>query len=282
MVQVEKCSWERGQSVRLHGKLFVPDGAMNALVIMVHGVGTYGGCFDEWAETFAAQSIGFLAFDLRGHGQSSGIRGHAALRWIKDDIRVIIKSIREKFPHIPIVLFGHSMGGNIALSYVLEKDVELQGAIASAPWLLLARPPSPLLVRIAKWMSYIAPWLTVRTGISADQLSHDGVGVKSSKVDPLIHKKISVKLFSDLWKSGLDMLNNERKPNIPILLMHGTDDTLTSFQASQLFAQNAGEYVTFKEWHEMRHDLLNESCKDVVFQYIMKWMSQKIIQDGTV
>jgi len=255
---------------------------MNVLVIMVHGIGEHCGCYDEWAEKFALQGVGFLAFDLRGHGNSSGVRGHATIRLIKDDLRTIIKDVQGKHPCIPVVLFGHSMGGSIALNYAFEKDVELQGVIVSSPWLKLVRSPLPLLLWLAKWASYIVPWLTVRTGIRADQLSHDGIVKKSTRTDPLLHKKISIKLFSDLWKSGRLILCNRHKWSIPLLLMHGTDDPLTSCQASKSFVQNAEGDITFREWHGMRHDLLNETDKEIVFQYVMKWLSRKIIKNGTV
>lgn len=282
VMKIEKCCWKSAPSVQLYGKISLPEGTMNALVVMVHGIGEHSGCYDELAEKFSLQSIGFLAFDLRGHGHSPGIRGHADIRRIKNDIRVIIKNMRDRFPSIPIILFGHSMGGNIALNYALENDVEIQGIIASSPWLKLVHPPLPLLVWTAKCCSCVVPWLTVRTGIKADQLFHDGVGAKSTKTDPLLHQKISLQLFSDLWKSGDIMIRNRHKLNIPLLLMHGTADPLTSHQASKSFAQKTNGYVTFRKWDGMRHDLLNDAGKEVVFQYVMKWLSKKIIKNGTV
>jgi len=245
---------------------------------MVHGIGEHSGCYDEWAQRFVFQSVGFVVFDLRGHGHSPGVRGHAAIRWIRDDIRMIIKNVRDRFSSIPVVLFGHSMGGNIVLNFLVEENIEFQGVIASSPWLKLVLPPSSVLVWVAKWASYIVPWLTVPTGIKADQLSNDEVRVKSTKTDPFLHKKISIKLFSDLWKSSEMLLNNEHRLNIPLLLMHATADPLTSFQATESFAQNAGGNITFKEWHEMRHDLLNDAGNEVVFQYVIKWLSNQIIK----
>ncbi|MDR1171759.1 MAG: lysophospholipase [Bacteroidales bacterium] len=255
---------------------------MDALIIMVHGIGEHSDCYDKWAERFALQSVGFLAFDLRGHGHSPGIRGHASINVIKDDLRAIIKSMHKKFPGIPIVLFGHSMGGHIVLSYAIDKNVKVQGIIASSPWLKLVDPPSPLLIRIAEWASHIVPWLTVCTGIKSGQLSRNGVGTKSTETDPLLHKKISIKFFTDLWMNSETILRNKHRFNIPLLLMHGTADPLTSYQASKSFVQNAGEYTTFKQWRSMRHDLLNDTGNEVVFQYVMKWLSKKIIGNGVV
>jgi len=282
MLQVKEYYWKRSVFVELYGKLYIPDGQMKALIIMVHGLGEYSGCYDDRAEKFAAQFVGFFIFDLRGNGHSSGKRGHASFKTIKDDLRFIIKIMQQKFPSVPIVLYGHSMGGSIVLSYVVEENAGLQGVIASSPWVKLVRSLFPPLVCLVKWASYVVPWLTVSTGIRADQLSHGDIGTKSAKKDPLLHKKISVKLFTDLWNNGKMMLRNKHKLNIPLLLMHGTDDPVTSHQASKSFAQNVEGNVTFKKWHRMRHDLLKDDGNEVVFQYVMKWLSKQIIKNGTV
>lgn len=280
-MQVERYCLKRTESVDLYGKLRTPDGAVKALVIMVHGIGEHSGCYDCLGEKFARQSVGFLTFDLRGHGSSRGIRGHASLRSIGNDLRAIIQNMREKFPDIPIVLLGHSMGGQIVLNCALDSDVGVQGVIASSPWLKLVRPPSSWLLCLARRAVHIVPWLTVSTGIRADQLSPDGAGIKSTKTDPMLHKKISVKLFSDLWKSGDMLLRNKHQINIPLLLMHGTADPLCSCQASRSFAQNAGEYAVFRQWDGMYHNLLNAADSEEVFQYVMKWLSNQVIENGT-
>jgi len=282
MMQVEKCSWKMPKSIELYGKLCIPDGRMTALVIIVHGIGEHSGCYYNWAEKFVTQSVGLLLFDLRGHGNSPGIRGHASLRLINDDLREIIKNMNKRFPDLPIVLFGHSLGGHLVLHYAIGNNDKVQGIIASSPWLKLVHAPSPLLVRLAGWISRVAPWITVSTGIKASQLSQDGVTTKSTKTDPVLHKKISIGLFSDLWTNGGYILHNKDRLNIPLLVMHGSADPLTSYQASKSFSKNAGGYATFKIWHGMRHDLLNDAGNEVVFQYAMKWLSKNVIENGNL
>ena len=282
MMKVENCHWKRSKSVELFGKLWIPDGEMAALVIMVHGVGQHSECYDELAGKFVGQSVGFLAFDLRGHGRSTGTRGHASFNDIRDDLRTIIEDMRRKFANIPIVLLGYSMGGSIVLRYAIDKNVMVQGVIALSPWLQLVHPPSPFLIWLAKWASRIVPWLTVRTGIKADQLSQgNNPGRKTTKTDPLLHKKISIKLFTDLWTCGNIMLRNKYRFEIPVLMMHGTADTLVSFKASKLFAKRNRKFIYFKKWTKMRHDLLNEAGNEMIFRYMMYWLSKQVIKNGT-
>ena len=255
---------------KLHINLRVPDAQMLALIVMVHGIGEHGGCYEELAEKFVAQSAGFLTFDMRGHGRSPGIRGHASLNDIMNDIRFIINEIQKKYPNIPIVLLGHSLGGQIALNYAFDKDVAAHAVIASSPWLKLQHPPHTMVVNLAKWASLFAPWLSVKTGVKAEQLSQNDANTKSTKTDPLLHKKISVKLFYDMYTNGEKITRSKHQPKIPVLIMHGNADTLISFETSKTFAKNNLKDVEFKEWHEMRHNLLYDND---VFKYVIKWLN---------
>ena len=281
-MQIKECCWKRRNSVKLYGKLWIPDDPMSVLIVMVHGIGEHSGCYDLLAEKFASRSVGVLTFDLRGHGRSSGLRGHTSIKVIKEDIRFVINNMNKNYPDIPVVLFGHSMGGHMTLSFALDKKVQVQGFIASSPLLELVRPPSRLVIMSARLASHIMPWITVRTGVKSSQLSQNSVKKRSSKTDPLLHKRISIGLFSDIYTSCEHILHQKHQLDVPLLIMHGTEDTLTSYQASKLFAQNVGTNTSFKQWHGMHHDLLNDADNEAVFQYLMKWLSTQIIENGSI
>jgi alpha-beta hydrolase superfamily lysophospholipase len=279
-MKVEEYRWKSSRSVQLYGKVWIPDTPMRAFVVMIHGIGEHSGCYKRWAEKFAAESIGFLAFDLRGHGRSTGKRGHASIAGIKSDIKTVLHDVFQKVPAIPVVLYGHSMGGNIVLNYAMGKHVKVQGIIASSPWLKLVKPPSEFLVRLAKVAAHLMPSMTLSTGIKADHLG--GTAEKSAKTDPLMHKRISVKLFADLWESGETILRSKHRVNVPLLLMHGNADKLVSCQASRSFVHNTGEKTKFKQWNGMYHDLHNDAASEAVFQYVLKWISGLEIKNGKV
>ncbi len=281
-MQVEEFYWERPKRARLYGRMWLPQQSMTGLVIMIHGVGEHSGCYEQWAQKFVNESIGFLAFDLRGHGKSTGKRGHASYKAIKDDLRWVIKTMRKKFPQTPLILYGHSMGGNIVLEYALSRGVNVQGIIASSPWLKLVNPPSPIIMRVAKFVAKIFPSFTVRTGVRSEELGNTEAAGKSTKKDPLLHKKISVKLFMDIWNNGEWIMRNKHKINTPLLLMHGSLDQLTSCKATQSFARHSGPNTKFKQWRGMFHDLYNDPNNEIVFQYVVSWISRTIEKYGVV
>ena len=260
----------------MYSNLSVPEGRMVVLVIVVHGVGEHSGCYCGLAEKMVSQSVGVLAYDQRGHGRLPGIRGHASVSSLKNDLHCIVAGMKKDFPDVPIVVLGHSMGGQIVLSYAFDAGSAVRGVIALSPWLRLTRQPPQVVVKFAKIAAYITPWLTISTGVKAEQLTETGDNTVSSKKDPLLHKKISIKLFSDLFENGEKLMQDNHNPEMPVLLMHGTADTLISYQAAKLFAKKNEKYVEFKEWHDMRHNLLKDTCSEVVVSYIISWITKNI------
>ncbi|MDR2847872.1 MAG: lysophospholipase, partial [Bacteroidales bacterium] len=253
---------------------WLPANDMAAILIVVHGIGEHSGCYDKWATMFVAQSIGVVAADLRGHGRSSGKRGHAALTDLKADLKAVIQKVHEEHSTAKLLLYGHSMGGLIALSYAESKDAAIAGIIATSPWLELLHPPSRLLIKAACAAATVFPSWRVTTGIKAGELTLNG-SEKSSKTDPLIHKKISIRLFTDMWKESRRILQNDFHPNIPVLLMYGNQDRLISYRAGELFA-NAADNISYKLWDGMGHDLHCETGNQPILQHIIEWKSSVI------
>ncbi|MDR1864644.1 MAG: lysophospholipase [Bacteroidales bacterium] len=264
----------------LYVRQCMPDAKPDGIVMMLHGTGEHCGCYAQWANRFTGHSTGCILFDWRGHGRSSGKRGHAALSGLKSDLHAMIRTAREEYPQTRIFLYGHSMGGLIALACAMDERPEITGVIASSPWMELLHPPPPLLARTAAIASLLFPSWTVRTGIKAEQLAMNG-SQKSSKTDALIHKRISVKLFTDLRQAAGEVLQNRYQPHLPVLLMFGKEDRLVSRRAGELLAGRIAS-VEYKLWDGMGHDLPHEVHNDAVFYYVLNWMIRQIRKDGNV
>ena len=100
--------------------------------------------YEHFAAHFNEHDIGVFAVDLRGHGKSEGKRGHAPnYDLLLSDVEELIKAARVDFNDTPIVLYGHSMGGNLVASFILQNNMkELEAAVLSSPWLTLNWPSS--------------------------------------------------------------------------------------------------------------------------------------------
>jgi alpha-beta hydrolase superfamily lysophospholipase len=186
---------------------------------------------------------------------------------------ILLKTCKQTFPGCPVYIYGHSLGGGLVLDYLLRNNPKIKGAIVTSPWLRLTTEPPKGKILLASIMKNLLPGLVQSSGLNADFISHDKAAVEKYTSDPLVHGKISVGLFSGAMSAGEYSLTHASELKIPTLLMHGTDDMLTSPEASREFASKTDK-VELKIWDGGYHELHNETFKDEVFKYIINWIGR--------
>lgn len=235
------------------------------VVCLIHGIGEYAGRFQRVAEYFKQQRIAVVSMDLRGHGRSQGKRGHCAPREeVLKDIDSLVEYGQEFYPGLPVVLYGHSMGGNIALDYRArgKYNGELSGYVISAPWLRLVRPVSGPLYQLVSLLSKIAPEMTISSACKEEDLGNLEF-VRPYKEDPLVHSKISMLCayqgftIGQALEEGVNEKNGEGE-KVPCLLMHGSADKICDAEGSRRFAAHQNpKYFTYLEWPGYYHEIHN-------------------------
>lgn len=260
----------------LKGMIKSPGSRIRSMIIMVHGLGEHIQRYDKWACNFLREDMAFTGIDLPGHGRSEGKRGHfRSYDDLYEIIDMLIKESKKTFPGIPVVLYGHSLGGLIVLDYLLTKQPSVKGAIVTSPLLRLAFEPDKFRLMLASVMQYIMPGLIQPTSLVAEHLSHDGEIVDKYRNDPLVHGKVSVGVFYGMMKSANYVLSHASGLRVPALIMHGSDDLICSPSGSADFASKA-EMADLKIWEGGYHELHNEPFQDEVFSYILNWMNTKL------
>lgn len=266
--------WKVNDEISLFAQSWNPDDKPKAVIVLVHGLGEHSGRYNWWATKFTEHGYSLLAFDLRGHGKSDGKRGSVtSVKTFLKDIHFIIEKSESIYNNVPKIIYGHSMGGNLVLYYAIKKKLSVKGIIVTSPWLRLTFDPSVLKVFFGKLVSLFFPNFITSSDLIAENLSHDSEVVVNYKNDPLVHDKITANLFFDIQKKGELILKNKYKLNLPLLLMHGEKDNITSHKASRRFASNTSYLTHYKQWDGMFHELHNETCKEEVFVYILNWLS---------
>ena len=262
-------------NLQLFGHSWQPDTeAPKASIVLVHGMGEHIMRYDRWAEKFVNEGYAVTGMDHRGHGQSEGKRGHIpSYESLLQDVDMLINKTEEFFPGKPVILYGHSLGGNIVLNHALTRK-NTSRYIVTSPWLRLSFKPSSIKLALAQVMKKILPGLLQPSGLNVGHISHDPEVVEAYKNDPLVHDKISVRMFISVYSRGEWALANAGKIDRSVLLMHGGDDKITSPDASLQFAEKAGKNVELKIWEGMYHELHNEKIKDEVFSYIVDWLDK--------
>jgi alpha-beta hydrolase superfamily lysophospholipase len=250
----------------LNGIISSPGDHAKAVIILVHGIGEHVGRYDHWIKKFNDRGFSFVGLDLPGHGKSDGKRGHIRDYSVTDEMLDTL---------IPMFLYGHSLGGGIVLDYLIRKDPPVKGAIVTSPFLRLAFQPDKFKLTLASVMNGILPSLIQPSGLVVEHISHDTSVVEAYKNDPLVHGKISVGLFNSALDAASHSLAYAENIRIPVLLLHGADDLLTSPAASRELASKS-KYVTLKIWEGGYHELHNEPFKDEVFSLIADWLESQI------
>jgi len=261
--------------VRLYGKSWIP-GEPRAVICLVHGLGEHLGRYEHVAAHLVAKGFALYAYDQRGHGRSQGKRGHGGQEQLWNDVETVLKKARSQHLYLPLFLYGHSLGGNVVSSFLLRRNTaELTGAVITSPWLELSFKPSSWQVRLGKFMSRIFPSMTQPNRLDASHLSRDEQVAELYQSDPLVHDRISASLFVGATESGEYAMKNASTLKIPLLVMHGTDDRITSPQASERFA-NTSALATLKLWPEFRHETHNEIGKEQVLDFLTNWLDHQI------
>ncbi len=248
-----------------------------AVVCLVHGVGEHIGRYDHVAHFFSKKNIATIGFDHQGHGRSEGKRGHTeGLNSMMDDVDLLLKLAGEKYPDLPIFLYGHSMGGNIVLNDVLRRKPAITGLIATGPWIRLPKHPSKLLVVFAQVMNFVWHDLTQNNGLDTNGLSNDPAVIEAYLDDPMVHNQISVKTGYELLGGAKFLDEFTGAMPCPTLLMHGGNDPITSPKGTSDFAKRTKGDLTWKEWPGLKHEIHNEPQQAEVLAFLVEWMERFI------
>jgi alpha-beta hydrolase superfamily lysophospholipase len=217
-------------------------------------------------------------FDLRGHGLSEGQRGHApSLEHFMDDVTAFLEQVERRCPGLPKVPYGHSLGGNLVANYVLRRKPPIPGAIVTGPNFRLAFEPPAAKIALGRMMSNLSPTYSQATGLETAALSRVADVVNAYVTDPLVHDRITARMFVAIMDAGEWALEHAAELSIPMLLMHGSADRLTSAPASQEFARRAGDKVTLKLWDDFYHEIHNEPEQAEVFAAMVTWLDKVLL-----
>jgi len=270
--------WVTPRYRKLYAWYLAPEIQPKAIILMVHGHGEHSKRYLNWAERFTANGYAFLAWDHFGHGLSDGKRGHINhYEQFMLEIDLAITKASEYFPTVPIILYGHSMGGNIVLNHAIRRCCRANGIIVTSPWLRLSIPISPFVDFFVSVLGFITPFITIRSKVLPSEISHIDEEVEKYKYDPLIHNKISPRLYLAIRNAGLYAVKYAKRIKTPVLIMHGEEDEITDFNTSKEIAEKI-EGCAFVPWPNMYHELHNETVRGLVFETILKWLELWIVK----
>jgi alpha-beta hydrolase superfamily lysophospholipase len=271
-------SFTGGTGTRIVYDVWSPDGENTGVLVLCHGLGEHARRYDHVAERLTALGLVVYAPDHRGHGRSGGKRLRAQdITEFTRDLDRLFDIVVAAHPGQPTFLLGHSMGGAIALAYALDHQDRLTALALSGPAVVVTGGTPKPVVRIGKVLGRFLPGVPVQR-LDSTAVSRDPAVVAAYQADPLVHH--------GLIPAGIAralVLNEEsvaeRLPSLalPLLVQHGTADTLADPVGAQLIADRAGSLdLTLKLYDGLFHEVFNEPENDRVLNDLVEWLRPRL------
>ncbi len=240
---------------------------------VVHGLGEHAGRYARFAEGMAKHGMSTFALDLRGHGESEGQRGHidSWSQWT-DDVSAFVKHV-EGLAGAEVVPLGHSFGGAALLSTVLAGKLPNSKRFAvSSPALKLRLQAPAWKTALAPFASKIVPRLAMDNEVDPATVSRIPEVVAAYRNDPLVHSRISSRMYTEWQNATEDILGRADQIKIPFLILAGTADPLIDPDGSRRLHERAPSLSELHLLEGRYHELFNDLGSDEVFQLIADWV----------
>ena len=268
----------RGSS-HLYQQSWLPDEEARAVLLLVHGLGEHSSRYEHVARHCAGRGFAIYTLDHYGHGKSDGYPGHVQKFSVYlDGVSALLDMVRGEQTGKPVFLVGHSMGGLIAATYLLDNQAEFSGCVLSGPALKTDAAPPGIVLAINRLLSFLVPTAPV-VQLDASAVSRDPEVVRTYVNDPLVfHGKYSSRLVSEMTATMRDTLARANVIRLPIMIMHGKDDSLTSPSGSREMFENLGsDDKTLRIYPGLFHEVFNEPEQDQVMTDMSDWLEAHLL-----
>jgi acylglycerol lipase len=249
---------------------WIPEGKPRATFVLVHGLAEHSGRYERTGGLLAESGFHVRSFDLIGAGATGGDRWdidswdryhdqiESHMKWAKDQGR-------------PVVLMGHSMGGNLVLGYTASPRPDPDLLVASAPALAGGAGWQR---RLAPVLAKLIPKLALSNGLNLEHLSRDPAVGEAYMADPLVHHKSTVRFGAALFGAIDDVVGSVDRITVPTLVLHGGSDRIVPAKSTAFLADLPG--FERRLHPALRHEILNEPEGPEIVAEIIEWVTARL------
>ena len=251
-----------------------------AAMLLVHGLGEHSSRYLHLVEKLNEAGVSVFNFDGRGHGKSAKDKLDAFFESADDylkDIDALFGKVKSYSPGLPAFIYGHSMGGGLVAAYVLKYKPEAAGVVLSSPAIKEAEGTSKILIVLSSMISKYFPKLKALK-LDENKVSRIPEEVQKYLQDPLVYTEaIPARTGYELLQLMNYIQGNASEFNLPVLLIHGSDDGLTNPKGSELLFEKAKSAdKTLKIFPGGYHELINDLDRDEVMNLIVSWIEIRL------
>ena len=290
--------------LKLHGVIIRPENP-KAIIQILHGMCEFKERYEEFMQFFARHGYLVVCHDHRGHGDSvvkEEDRGYLydfSGKAIVDDAALITRYVKEKYPNLPVYLFGHSMGSMIARCYIQKYDtlvdkVVVCGSPSKNPLVDVAilLTKTIRLFRGERYKSKMLAYLSTGKGNErfkeegpSNWLSRNRENIEKFITDPKGKVHFSVNGYENLFKLMRDTYRRKmyqvQNPAMPIFFVSGSDDAVLvnekKWRASVEDMKKVGyQNVSCKLYPKLRHEIFNDIGGEEVMEDLLEFFNRQV------
>lgn len=293
---------------RIRVKLCAPSCEPKAIIQIEHGIAEHIDRYGEFMAFLADNGYVVAGDDHLGHGKtitSPEEQGFFAesdgWTFVVDDMKKLHDYMSERYPSVPYVIFGHSMGSFLARTFIIRYPSDYDAVIISGTGMqaaamaetgyLMSKAATALFGphKLGTKLNDIAFGAYCK-GIENPRTPNDWLSRDSTEVDKYINDPLcgfvpTVSVFRDMM-GGIKFISNAKNiarmnKKAPVLFMSGEQDPVGEYgkgveRAYKAFCDAGQEDMYMKLYKGGRHEMLKEINKDEVFNDVLNWINSKI------
>ena len=296
------------ENIEIHVYEWLPDTEPKAILQIAHGMAEHAARYANFAEFLTNNGYAVYANDHRGHGKTAGnveklgfFAEKDGWSFVMHDMYKLTLEIKKRNPDKAVFLFGHSMGSFLSRYYITQYASDIKGVILSGTGghpgilgnigvfitkMLIAfygkKAQSPLMSKLS-FGEFNKVFKPNRT--EYDWLSRDDAQVDKYVADPFCGTVFTTGFYKDMLKGLLDVSTqksiDEIPENLPIYLFSGNNDPVGENgkgvkEVYEKYKKAGIKNVSIKLYENARHETLNETNNDEVYNDILKWLNEHL------
>lgn len=296
-------------NTEIHTIEWKPEGEVRAVLQICHGMVEYIKRYDEFAQFLCEKGFYVVGNDHLGHGksvQSKSEYGFFEKKYgnacVLGDIHTLRQRTVKKYPEMPYFMLGHSMGSSLLRQYIQMYGNGLSGVVLMGVVTDHRRSSLLFVKQLCRLMAAVRGWHyrsrmvdDLVTGsfnkkfkpsvTRADWITSDKEHLDAYVTDPLCSFMFTVNAYYSMMAGMLGMQKKENismiPKSLPVLFVSGAEDPVGNFgkgvrKVCEIYKSAGLRDVSLKLYEGDRHEILNETNREQVYQELYEWFEEKL------
>lgn len=266
------------RNLRVFHQCWLPDTTPRAVLVIVHGLSEHSGRYGNIVRHFLPLNFAVYGLDHIGHGRSEGYRKFVVrFEDYIQNLNHFVNRIQAEQPRKPLFLIGHSMGGLIGATYLLDNQDKFTGAILSGPSVKIPGNISPAFIFLGKCLSILMPKIGL-VATDPTSLSRDPNVARDFLDDPLVAKeKATARLGAELLRAMRRVEREAGRIRLPVLILQaGSDKLVSPAGATMLYDRIQSTDKEIRVYPELYHEIFNEPEHPEILGKMARWIEKQL------